>query len=649
MSVEKILIVDDDPHIRNACAESLKMEGYAIKTAENGEEAIEIIKKDFFNVVITDLKMPGIDGIEVLKQVKRISPETEVILTTAYGTVETAVGALKIGAYDYITKPIDLSELDFIIIRCIEKQELAAEVGEFKELVNLYEVSKAVNSVMKLPDLLNFIINLACDTLSADGGSIMLMDEKTKELVVMASTGVRGNLVLKKRLRLGERVAGYVAQESQPVLINGDVKDNSKFNNLEGFDGIKSGMSVPLVRKNKTVGVINLNRMSAESKFTERDLKLLSVFAVQAGIAIENNCLFSALEEEKEKLNAIFSEMGDAAVITNDEFKITMLNQSAKNLLNIKDKEYQNKNFIELFSEFNPVASLEKLRIEKSGVFNFDLVKPEKHPLYLSVLTTKILDANGNVAYYIFVLRDVTNERREEKIKRNFLSLISHKLRTPLVSIIGYFSILKQQGTLKKLNDIEKNALKTIEKSGQALNGLIDKLIWFTSIEIDSLELYKESMGLEDLIKNSLGSVPASSTPDVQISISPEIKKLPKVHVDRTKIEQVLQNLIENAIKFNKKKEKIVDIRAKVMNDFIQVVIIDNGTGIASKEFPRLFQKFYQIDDYFTGQVEGVGLGLAFAKRAIEAHKGKIWVESELDKGSKFYFTLPVPSPKISH
>ncbi|MDD5687703.1 MAG: response regulator [Elusimicrobia bacterium] len=643
MSNELILVADDDQNIRNACAESMKMEGYKVLTAASGEEALGIIKKTFCNIVLSDLKMPGMDGMALLKQIKKMSPATEVILFTSYGTVETAVEAMKIGAYDFVTKPIDLAELDLMIIRCLEKQRLLVEVGEFKELVNLYEASRAMSSVMKLPQLLDFIVKLACEALIADGGSIMLLNKETNELEVKASTGLRGDLVLDKKIKLGERVAGYVALENQPVLIDGDIKNDTRFTGLEGFDGIKSGLSAPLTRKNQVIGVINLNRMDAEKKFTKRDLNLLSIFTSQAAIAIENTILFSALEGEKEKIQAVFSGMRDGAILTDNKFRIIMLNQSAETLLNLKKENCislsagrPGKNLFECIPDIKPSVKIDE------NIVDFDLTREKGKLLTLSVLMTKILDENKNITGYIFVLRDVTNERKEEKIKRNFIDFISHKLRTPLTGITGYFSILQKQETFKKLNAAEKKAFEIIEKEAQELSGLIDKLLRFSSVETDSLGLNREKINLTELIKECIKNIPVTPGSGISINVSPMFGSLPPVSGDKTRIMQVFQNLITNGIKFNENSEKNIEISGMRMGEFIQICVVDNGDGIPSEEIPKLFQKFYQIEESFTGQVEGAGLGLALVKRIVGEHGGKVWAESEVGKGSRFYFTLAI-------
>jgi len=127
-----------------------------------------------------------------------------------------------------------------------------------------------------------------------------------------------------------------------------------------------------------------------------------------------------------------------------------------------------------------------------------------------------------------------------------------------------------------------------------------------------------------------------------EVEIDSGLGDVGEVYVDRLKIQDVIENLVENAIKFNDKKVKKVRISGRSVDDkFIQMEISDNGPGVPSEEQEKIFQKFYQVEEYFTGKVEGIGLGLPLAKRLVEAHGGRIWIESKLGEGSTFYFTLP--------
>ena len=641
MAGERILVVDDDPNIREACVEYLKMNRYNVDESENGEECLRQLKQDYYQIILTDLMMPGIDGIGVLKAIKKEYPQSDVILMTAYGTIENAVEAMKLGAYDYITKPFKIDELGILISRCLEKQRLAREVDELKEVVNLYEVSKAIGSLMDLDRLLSRIIKLATDTLGADGGSIMLFEKETGKLIVKAASGRREDTVMGKKLDIGERVAGYAAEKSEIVKIDGNLKDDPRFSNLEQFDGIHSGITIPLVRKDKLFGIINVHRTEKKEAFTKKDVDLLSIFAAQSAIAIDNAYLFSTLQQEKEKIEAVFRGMEDGAIITDAQLNIIMLNSSTEKLLNIKREEGVGNNLLGFLSDFQPSIPWKELEKKEEKVVNFDLVRTTRKALFLSVVATKIRNEEGKLFGQIMVLRNVTDERKEEMVKRNFLNLISHKLRNPLTTILGYLPFLQEK--MKALGEPEKEVLRVIENEGLLLSSHVDKLLMFTLLEREYLEIKKEKIDVKSIVETVLEMIATLIKVNMaEVEIDSGLGDVGEVYVDRLKIQDVIENLVENAIKFNDKKEKKIRISGRSVDDkFIQIEISDNGPGIPSEEQEKIFQKFYQVEEYFTGKVEGTGLGLALAKRLVETHGGRIWVESKLGEGSTFYFTLP--------
>jgi len=641
MAGERILVVDDDPNIREACVEYLKMNRYNVDESENGEECLRQLKQDYYQIILTDLMMPGIDGIGVLKAIKKEYPQSDVILMTAYGTIENAVEAMKLGAYDYITKPFKIDELGILISRCLEKQRLAREVDELKEVVNLYEVSKAIGSLMDLDRLLSRIIKLATDTLGADGGSIMLFEKETGKLIVKAASGRREDTVMGKKLDIGERVAGYAAEKSEIVKIDGNLKDDPRFSNLEQFDGIHSGITIPLVRKDKLFGIINVHRTEKKEAFTKKDVDLLSIFAAQSAIAIDNAYLFSTLQQEKEKIEAVFRGMEDGAIITDAQLNIIMLNSSTEKLLNIKREEGMGNNLLGFLSDFQPSIPWKELEKKEEKVVNFDLVRTTRKALFLSVVATKIRNEEGKLFGQIMVLRNVTDERKEEMVKRNFLNLISHKLRNPLTTILGYLPFLQEK--MKALGEPEKEVLRVIENEGLLLSSHVDKLLMFTLLEREYLEIKKEKIDVKSIVETVLEMIATLIKVNMaEVEIDSGLGDVGEVYVDRLKIQDVIENLVENAIKFNDKKEKKIRISGRSVDDkFIQIEISDNGPGIPSEEQEKIFQKFYQVEEYFTGKVEGTGLGLALAKRLVETHGGRIWVESKLGEGSTFYFTLP--------
>jgi len=340
MSNEKILVIDDDPDIRNACMESLRFGGgYEVETAGAGEEALKIMEVKFFNIVLTDLKMVGMNGIEVLKQVRKIHPSTEIIVFTAYGTIESAVEAMKMGAYDYITKPLDLDMLNMKIIKCLEKQRLTSKAGMLDVITGLYEASKNMVAPLKLEQFLNAILKFACDTLSADGGSLMLLDKETKVLSIKASIGLKEEIVKSTRVKIGDRISGWIVQTGEPLLLIDGFTDKNQFKDIERRNEIKSSICVPLKVRYRTIGVLNLNDIHRSRCFTEDDLEVLNLFACEASLSIENALLFENLEECKKHLEKANKELEEK----NIELKAFHEEKYIKKILAVKKEKSSKK------------------------------------------------------------------------------------------------------------------------------------------------------------------------------------------------------------------------------------------------------------------------------------------------------------------
>lgn len=649
MDKKKILVIDDSKTERYRLLKYLRsIPQYEVDEADSGSKALNMMKEKDYDIILSDLNMKDIGGLEVLKKGKKLQPNhTDMVIITAYATIDSVIDAMKHGAYDYIQKPVNLEELGLLIERCLEKQNLVAEVAGLKEIVNLYQVSEGLNSLMDLDQLLSLITKLAVDTLDADGGSIMLMNEEEGTLIVEDSVGSRKKDVLGKKVNLGDRISGYAAEKGEKIRVDGSVKDDKRFKHLEEYAKICSGITVPLQRKDKVLGVINLNRTLKDDNFTEDDVKLLSIFATQAAMAIENVSLFNNLKQEKEILNTIFNEVGDGALLLDNDLNIVVINRSLTgNFLGMDRKTCLGMNLEKCFKDFEPSIPWRKIKHKKNDTISFDLIRTKGKLLILTVFLNRITDDQDNVSNYVMVLRDRTHERQQELAKKNFLNLMSHKLRTPLTSIISFTSLLKKDKGLDKSGKSGKEHINIIEEKAKKLSYLVDKLLRLTMLDTEALLLNKTEENPKDMVENVINTMGEKIKDDnVSLKISENFRKLPNIHVDKEKVEEVIENLIENAIKFNPKKKKKVEIGGKMMGDkFVILNISDNGPGIPPEERERIFEKFQQIEKHFSGQVEGLGLGLPMAKRIIESHRGNIWLESEMGKGSNFMFNLPINS-----
>jgi two-component system sensor histidine kinase ChiS len=239
----------------------------------------------------------------------------------------------------------------------------------------------------------------------------------------------------------------------------------------------------------------------------------------------------------------------------------------------------------------------------------------------------------------IYLLKDLSRmyKRLEEldRLKDEFLEMAGHELKTPLTPML---SLLKQMldGGVGDLTEKQKHVLKVILRGAERLQTSITDILDITKLESGRMELHKEKLKLEPLIKEVIERMRLSAEAK-GVSITQEMPELPAVEADRKRVEQVLIHLIDNAIKFAPENGR-VDVSAKCEGDQVLVQVKDNGKGIAKEDFPKLFTKFFQADP----STRGTGLGLAICKRLVELHGGRIWCESELGKGSTFSFTLPV-------
>lgn len=287
----KILVVDDELGLREMLEFELGERGYRVATASNGEEALEKIRAEKFQLVISDIRMPRMGGMEMLDAIKKTDPGVEVIMSTGFGTIETAVSAMKKGAYDFIQKPFNLDEILALVEKALEKNELKVVLG-------MYETSKAVMASLKLEELLPLLARLSAQVLRADEASIMLPVPDGSLCVVAAATADGEKLERGAAcVALGERVAGVVARTGEPVIINGPLEKDPRFAGIEGHYGIKSSIVYPLFLEGALLGVLSVNRVGRDEPFTEADLRHATIFCSQISQALHNAALYRKLED----------------------------------------------------------------------------------------------------------------------------------------------------------------------------------------------------------------------------------------------------------------------------------------------------------------------------------------------------------------
>ena len=294
---EWILIVDDDRILCEHLKSGLAGEGYEIFTVNRAQDAIEAVKKQTFNLVLMDLVLPDIHGGVLMRTLSNYCPQTSFIVSTGFATISSAIEALKIGAYDYITKPFDIDHLKLVIKRGLEKQQLTVSNRVLierleKEKVKLEVIMDAYNKIGGIYDLealADFVTSRALLIAEAERSSLMVVDEKTQELVLKGAKGMEKDKLATLKIKVGEFISGWVAKQGEALLVR-DIDDDPRFKfATKNKYKTKSFISLPLKTENHVVGVMNVtDKFSTMKVFTEEDLRYLQLLAHQTVIQIEN-------------------------------------------------------------------------------------------------------------------------------------------------------------------------------------------------------------------------------------------------------------------------------------------------------------------------------------------------------------------------
>ncbi|MFA5779513.1 MAG: ATP-binding protein [Elusimicrobiota bacterium] len=498
----------------------------------------------------------------------------------------------------------------------------------------LLDANRILTSTFDIKKLLTIIMELAGKVVDAEASSLLLLDEDTSELYFDVALGEKADEMKRVRLAPGEGIAGWCAAHNRSLVVEDVTKDarwTKRSDESSGFK-TKSIICVPMRFKGKILGVVEgINALGREF-FTDDDLPLFEAFANQAAVALENARLFMKLIQEKEKISAAFDGMSESVFVTDKNGVITQANKSAFNLTN--SENISGLGLSKILSDIG-FEIPDRFPNPASGTKISEIVKKTVPQIFLNCVATKITGRDDEIDGYIFVIKDVTSEKKEEILKRSFLSLISHKLKTPLVSIIGYLPILAEE----KLTSNQRKAISVLQSQGERLSELVESLLRFTVIESETLELKKEKVRVSKIVSETVNSL-KEKLKEVAVEVS-DLSVLGEIFADKEKIKEALRCILENAVKFNKSPKKSVKITGELQAGAVAVSIEDNGAGFPLSEKEKIFEKFYQIEESFTGQVAGAGLGLPLAKRIISAHGGSISVASKINEGSKFTIIIP--------
>lgn len=460
-----------------------------------------------------------------------------------------------------------------------------------------------------------------------------------------------------------DEIARWVNRQRSGVVIT-NAETDGRWDFCGSPVGFSSAVAVPLQLGEESLGALLLFH-TGENRFVVDQINLAEAAARQIAITLNNAELFNLIRDQSEHLGsmlreqqmeasrsrAILESVADGVVVTNAALAITLFNVSAERILSLTANDVNRKSLTDLGDLMGSAAQKWVRAIREISADPTAAQGSEPYAEQIELDNKRVVAIRLAPVYWrndflgtVTIFRDITHQVQVDRMKSEFVANVSHELRTPMTSIKGYVEIMLM-GAAGDLTDPQKRFLGIVKSNTERLTVLVNDLLDVSRIEAGHVSLNITRLSLQMVVENVLSDIVRRSREEnKEIQFTMEIEPdLPMIMADRERIHQVISHLAMNGYNYTPAGGE-VQIRARRVNGDIQVDVQDNGIGIAAKDRPRVFERFFRGTDPLVLATAGNGLGLAMAKTLIEMHQGHIWYESEGEpgKGSIFSFTLPV-------
>ncbi len=497
----------------------------------------------------------------------------------------------------------------------------------------LLEIARAITKELNLDKLLARILRISIEMLAGQAGIIAF-----KESGVWRVAGAQGIppafLSYLEPLLAEEKVADLNVTELNRML-----KDLAYTASM----GLLNGVGLPLIAHDQVIGVTFIFR-SYPDVFSTNDKLLLQSFADQAAIAIFNAQLYTQVNYEKHRLDALLDSAADGILILTSSRVIERCNAAFERMYGMPRVEIQGRLHTEVIRWMKQPDYPTLEQAENGGwpltpnaylYVEGDLQRPEPPPIPVGITYAPLLTQEGALRNIIVTVRDITKFRNAEEIKNTFVSIISHELKTPVALIKGYVSTLRREDATWD-RAVVRDSLKVIEEEADRLTTMIEDLLDASRLQAGGLKPNLSDISLP-LLCQRLAERFLTQSDNHQI-ITDFPSNFPIILADEGRIQQVISNLISNSIKYAPSGE--IRIQGQVDPERVIICISDEGSGIAPEDIPHIFEKFYRAPKA-VNITKGAGLGLYLARAIIEAHGGRIWIDPKPDSGARICFSLP--------
>ena len=503
------------------------------------------------------------------------------------------------------------------------------------ELNRLLIVSNSIASSLEMKDIFQPVLE-AIKSTGADTVQVVLSPEIIPDSMVEMPTRFALENTKGEYAHLDVEIFEAIQNHNQLVLPN--LSRTSGGLQLSEFRPNPGALFALALRNEKRFYGILWVAYKKPKIFTEADTRFITTLGGQAALAAANAHLFLSVEVGRQQLESILDSTSDPILVTNHNDRLLLANPAAWKVLGVAAKD---SNLVPIEQILSHTELVELLKISS----------PAKEPVEINLESGKTFLATASSVIAeeqpigrVCILRDVTHFKELDTLKSEFVSTVSHDLRSPLTLIRGYATMMNMAG---ELNDQQEGYVGKIITGVENMSRLINNLLDLGRIEL-GVNLQVEKMPVLDLLDRVISTLqPHASQKKIDFSLetAPSLPLL--IEADQDLLHQAIYNLVENALKYTPEKHS-VSVLAHATEQDIFFEIKDSGIGISEEDQEHLFEKFFRSSAREARSQTGTGLGLAIVRSIAEQHGGRVWVESEVGKGSTFHFQVPITQPESS-
>ncbi|HEY3062965.1 MAG TPA: ATP-binding protein [Chloroflexota bacterium] len=702
MAGERILVVDDEPTVLDACARALARRRYEVHTAAGGAEAMSRLDRERFDLLLTDIKMPDVSGLELVDYAREIDPDLPCVVLTGHGTLDTAIDSIRVGVSGFVVKPFTLQELMRAVDVPLEKARLARENIRLKALVPLFKVSHTLEQGHDFEALHEAMLTAARDGIKADACRLVLAPGnapflETPIAVALPGSDAAHDPLTRVTAAASEwwlTVARYFEISTEPLIVAGPgTREGTLVGAPDGRPGdapeaaiaaleragLREGIVVGLIASGQVLGALLIHQAprstthpDVAARSNESDREWLGILGTLAGAALMRARLVSDRAASEERLQILFEAAACGLLSIDTTGQVTQANPMAENILGRTPGQMHGRALADVFravrddgpevqeEEYPAIAAFRSAQPVRGVIMQIS--RPDGQRRWLQTDAAPVLTPDGTLVQVVLSFVDVTDHKvaeeqrlelaREQaargeaeeavRARDEFLSVAAHELKTPIASMRLAAQLLlrtletepsPQPERLGKLSEM------VVEQSSR-MSRLVGQLLDMSRVDAGKLKLDYAETDIVALVE-AVALTPRTPSDNHTIVVHSPSRPV-HVLIDPLRIEQVLWNLTDNAIKYSPF-GGVIDISVtQPFRDWVRLEVRDRGLGIAPDKLRHVFERFYQAND--TNQIHnvaGLGLGLYISRQIVELHGGDISLESPPDGGTRVIVNLP--------